>query len=111
MTTQPMRAVLLIVLAAGLAGCGANTASDTPSETISLDRAAALSATCSGCHAGPGTAIVTLDGLDAETLSFAMRRYKSEADGTTVMHRLARGYSDADIDAVSVYLATNAETG
>lgn len=111
MTTQLMPTVLLIVFAAGLASCGGNSASDMPAASINLDRAATLAATCSGCHAGPGNAIATLDGLGSDALSSTMRRYKSEADGTTVMHRLARGYSDADIDAVSAYLAANAEAG
>lgn len=111
MTTRPMRMVFLFVATAGLAGCGGNSAGETPAVSANLDRAATLAATCSGCHAGPGAAIVTLDGLGAEALSSSMRRYKSEAEGTTVMHRLARGYTDADIEALSIYLAANAEAG
>lgn len=111
MTTRPVRTIFLFVAMAGLVGCGGNSASETPAAAVKLDRAATLAATCSGCHAGPGTAIATFDGLGVEALSSSMRRYKSEAEGTTVMHRLARGYTDADIEALSVYLAANAEAG
>ncbi|KCZ94123.1 c-type cytochrome [Hyphomonas johnsonii] len=35
-----------------------------------------------------------------------MATYKYDPDGTTVMHRLARGYSDEQIAMISDYLAT-----
>lgn len=67
--------------------------------------AATMAMACSGCHAAPGGAIVALDGYDEETLRDTLSRYRSETDGTTVMHRLARGYSDDDIDLLSQHLA------
>jgi len=69
----------------------------------------ALAAACSGCHAGPANeateGIVSLDGRDAETIAALFLRYKTETDGGTVMHRLARGYSDEEIAAIAAYLA------
>jgi cytochrome c553 len=35
-----------------------------------------------------------------------MDTYKSETSGTTVMHRLARGYTDEDIALIAAYLTT-----
>jgi sulfide dehydrogenase cytochrome subunit len=32
-------------------------------------------------------------------------RYRSDADGGSVMHRMMRGYSEADIEAISAFLA------
>ena len=34
----------------------------------------------------------------------ALSDYRNDAEGTTVMHRLMRGYSEADIEAISAYL-------
>ena len=63
---------------------------------------------CGGCHSPNSRAFVALDGYDADAMRTALRIYKEEADGTTVMHRLARGYSDEDIDLLAAYFA---ETG
>lgn len=35
-----------------------------------------------------------------------MDAYKTEESGTTVMHRLARGYTDEDIALIAAYLTT-----
>jgi cytochrome c553 len=34
----------------------------------------------------------------------ALDRYRLEVDGTTVMHRLTRGYSEDQLQAISDYL-------
>jgi len=49
--------------------------------------------------------MVSLDGRSAPELRAALLRYRSAPDGGSVMHRMMRGYSEADIDAISVYLA------
>ncbi len=73
--------------------------------------AAQLAAACSGCHGGPGAAFASLDGRSADELARLLATYRSQTAGTTVMHRLARGYSDAEIEAVSAYLARTGEAG
>lgn len=73
--------------------------------------AARLAAACSGCHAGPGAEIASLEGRSAGDIRAMLGAYKSERGGTTVMHRLSRGYTDTEIEAVSAYLATQAEGG
>lgn len=66
---------------------------------------AALAAACSGCHAGPAEGIASLEDRDAETIVRLLLQYKAEPQGWTVMHRLARGYSDEQVKAVAAYLA------
>lgn len=66
---------------------------------------AAIAAACSGCHAGPAEGIVSLEDRDAKTIAGLLMQYKAEPDGGTVMHRLARGYSDEEIAAIAAYLA------
>ena len=67
------------------------------------DRATALAMACSGCHAAQSDAVVSLDAYGADALRDTLRRYQAETDGTTIMHRLARGYSDEDVDLLATY--------
>ncbi|MEM9055248.1 MAG: hypothetical protein AAGB16_07975 [Pseudomonadota bacterium] len=95
----------------GLAACGPSPAPDIGASETDIasqtSRSANLSMACSGCHSEAGGAIVSLDSYTEEMLRDAFARYKAEADGTTVMHRLARGYSDEDIDLISAYLGAD----
>ena len=79
-----------------------------PAEASLLTEAAALSAACSGCHSGPGTAVPSLGQMDAGAVSTRLAFYRDDIEGTTVMHRIARGYSPAQIEAISQYLGTEA---
>lgn len=46
-----------------------------------------------------------LDGKAPDAIVASLMNYKAEADGGTVMHRLARGYSEAEIRTIAAYLA------
>ena len=74
-----------------------------------LSRSAALAMTCTGCHVPSGEAIPSLEGWSEEVLQARLFLYKSETDGTSVMHRLMRGYEDNDIAAISAYLTEAVE--
>jgi sulfide dehydrogenase cytochrome subunit len=65
-------------------------------------------AACSGCHAiskTVETAVPRLFGRKAEELSTAMLEMKSGKRPSTVMGRLAKGYSDEEIVAISAWFA------
>ena len=94
----------------GLAACGASDTSTTNTvESIDegTSRAATLVMACSGCHADGGTAIAPLSNYTEDLMRETLTRYQTESDGTTVMHRLARGYSDADIALISTTFAAS----
>ena len=93
-----LKGAVAAVLALGAFGATVSWADGT-------GRVASLAAACSGCHAGPAKGIVSLKGMDAETMSAALMAYKADAKGGTVMHRLARGYSDEEVKAIAAYLA------
>jgi cytochrome c553 len=67
-----------------------------------------IAATCATCHtseaAGAG-AIPSLTGLDSATLVARMNEFRGGRRPSTVMQQLARGYTDAEIEAVAAYLA------
>ena len=63
-----------------------------------------LATACSGCHSSVSTGIASLQDYSVEALQLRLSNYKSDTEGTTVMHRLARGYSETDIALISQYL-------
>ena len=73
-------------------------------------RIAALAATCANCHGTQGRAIEGsvvpgLAGQPAGDLADQMKAFKAGTRPATVMHQLARGYTDAQIDAIAAYFA------
>lgn len=106
-------ATLAAFLVAALSGCqpGSEPAtSDAPALPVmtvsNVSSVASLSASCSGCHAS-GQAIVSLNQFSAEAIATSLQRYRTE-DGTTVMHRMARGFTEAQINDIAAYLADEA---
>ena len=69
---------------------------------------AVLAASCANCH-GPGGAspgsIPSITNLDAAALAERLRDFRSGAIEGTVMNRIAKGYTDAEIDALAQYFS------
>ena len=94
---------LAAVLAVAALSAGPATA-----QTDAL-QARSLAATCANCHGTNGAAapgMVALAGYDRAGLVKAMADFKSGARPATIMHQLAKGYSDAQIEAIAGYFAT-----
>lgn len=106
-----LRLTLVPLSLLGLAACGQAATSADPAapdtQSDALSRGALLASTCSGCHSEKAGAIASLDAFSERILIEAMLQYKTETDGTTVMHRLARGYSDEDIAAIGASLGAD----
>ena len=69
-----------------------------------------LAGACANCHGTDGRSpggIPALAGRPAHVLKTQMLAYKSETPpaGTTIMNRLAKGYSDAEIDALAQHFS------
>jgi cytochrome subunit of sulfide dehydrogenase len=69
-----------------------------------------LAATCANCHgtngkAQDGSAVVSLAGLPKDYIVKQMKDFQSGARPATVMHQLAKGYSDAQIEQIAGYFA------
>jgi cytochrome subunit of sulfide dehydrogenase len=70
----------------------------------------ALAATCANCHGTSGVAVSNasvpgLAGMPASYIVEQMKAFKAGTRPATVMHQLAKGYSDAQIDAIAAYFA------
>ena len=67
-----------------------------------------LSVSCSGCH-GPGGrspgAMPSLYGRTAESIATILMDFKNNRRPATVMNRIAKGYSDDEIKALSEEIA------
>ena len=89
--------VFLAVIAALFAG-GMAFAADAPTGAVS----------CSGCHASNprvDTAVPPLNGRPAADIAKEMIAFKSGERKGTIMDRIARGFSDAEIQAIAAWYA------
>ncbi|HMC14237.1 MAG TPA: c-type cytochrome [Albitalea sp.] len=73
-------------------------------------QAASLAANCSACHgtqgrAVAGSAVPGLAGQPASAIVEQMKAFKSGARTATVMHQIAKGYNEAQIDQLAAYFA------
>lgn len=68
-----------------------------------------LTVSCSGCHGPAGRspgAIPAINGRTAQDLAAILRAFRANERPATIMNRIARGYSDEEIDAVAREIAT-----
>ena len=73
-------------------------------------RVSALAATCANCHgtlgrAVEGAAVPGLAGMPAVYMVEQLKAFKAGTRPATVMHQLAKGYSDAQVDQLAAYFA------
>ncbi len=97
---RPMLAAITFVLSAGPASA----------QNAAALNARALAATCANCHgtqgvAVPNAAVPGLGGLPGPYIVEQMKAFKAGTRPATVMHQLAKGYSDAQIEAIAAYFA------
>ncbi len=93
-----MRALLLIAAA-------------VPLVALAQDDGAArsLAATCANCHGTDGRSatkeVIPLAGLPKSYLVDQMKAFKDGKRPATIMHQLAKGYTDAQIELIADYFA------
>ena len=95
----------LALMVAGVSAAHAQTAA--PQDAL---YAKSLAATCANCHGTAGQAVAgsanaALAGRDKDDLVAQMKAFKSGARPATVMHQLAKGFSDAQIQTIAAYFA------
>ena len=74
---------------------------------IPADEGIALAAACTGCHGGGGV-LPPLSGLPPDELREMLIAYRSGARTGTVMNRIAKGYSRAELAALAFALGRQA---
>ncbi|MES9851293.1 MAG: c-type cytochrome [Candidatus Thiodiazotropha sp. L084R] len=68
-----------------------------------------LANTCAGCHgtlgASAGDLMPIIGGMEKEFLQTILLEYKTGERDSTIMGRLAKGYSDAELKAIASFMA------
>ena len=70
-----------------------------------------LAAPCAICHGtqgtpAPGSPLIPLAGLPREHIATQMRAFRDGTRPASVMHQIAKGYSDAQIDAIAGWFSS-----
>lgn len=62
---------------------------------------------CSGCHARPGTVgvVPTLAGRLPDEIVATLQAYRAGQRPTTVMDRIAKGFSDEEMRAIAAFVS------
>lgn len=93
-------AFLSAALAAGLLAAGAAAAGPSGQ---------ALGFTCAGCHGTDGSSVGPssphIAGMHPDYFTEAMKAYKEGKGNPTIMDRIAKGYSDEQIEAMAKFFA------
>lgn len=103
----PMKPALISVAAtAVLLLSGAASANEQQELTTK-----ALAATCANCHGTNGKSIKdgvlpSLAGMKNDYLAEQMQAFKSGARPATIMHQIAKGFSDEQIKTLARYFAS-----
>jgi cytochrome subunit of sulfide dehydrogenase len=89
------------LLVAGLIVCTSSAFAATPEPP-------AGASACSGCHpasADRRTSVPALAGRNAADTLAAMQAFRSGQRAATVMDRIAKGFSDAEVEAIAAWYA------
>jgi len=91
----------IVFLAVALCATGTAGAQDAASRN--------LAASCAICHGTEGRAVtkdvVSLAGRPRDEIASQMRAFRDGNRPVTVMHQIAKGYTDAQIDALAAWFA------
>lgn len=72
------------------------------------ERARDLAATCTGCHGTEGRsagAIPSIAGMKSDEMLSVLGEFKNGQRPATVMHQIAKGYTQAQLELIAAYFA------
>jgi sulfide dehydrogenase cytochrome subunit len=98
-----IRLVTRSAVALLVAACGWSTA-----HAQDTTYARGLAATCTHCHGTDGRSVGTVPGLagiDKAYMAQQMKDFKTGKRTGTIMHQLAKGYTDEQIEQMAAYFA------
>jgi cytochrome subunit of sulfide dehydrogenase len=97
-------AVPLAAIAAEAPAAGSSAAPPSPAAVVNMVN------NCYTCHGTDGRSpgsIPSLTGKNADQVLLMLKEYKSGRLASTVMTRQAKGYTDAELEAMANYIANN----
>ncbi len=111
MPPNALAAAITAFTAITLLAAGPAVAQSPPLSTADALLARNLAATCANCHGTNGNArgeMKPLAGEKAEKIVALLAAFKSGAASATLMHQVAKGYTDEQIRLIAAYLAAQA---
>ena len=106
MTMYVSRLAAALVLAAGTPLALAQATPAAPDMTLARN----LAATCANCHGTNGNAVKgsgmdALAGMEKAKILQKLADYKSGDKPASIMHQIAKGYTEAQLDLIAGYFA------
>lgn len=107
MTTRTWTAAVALAVASGaaMAQTPAPGPAPTPAPAVALpSNAGYLAANCANCHGTTGQAKGAMPSLAGVPRATIVEQFKAFRDGkraATIMHQLAKGYTDAQIELIA----------
>ncbi len=91
-----------------LSGIAASMAMAQDAATLNVR---SLAATCASCHGSEGrsingSAIVSLAGMPRDYMLKQFKAFKDGSRPATVMHQIAKGYTDQQVEVLAIYFST-----
>lgn len=97
-----------VVLRTAAALLVAGAAWSTGTAKAEESRGTVLANTCFSCHGTDGRsagAMPSIDGKSADYIADTLKRFRDGGKAGTVMPRIAKGFTDAEIDALAAYFS------
>jgi sulfide dehydrogenase cytochrome subunit len=97
-----------IILAALLTAAATTTPMGAKAQSQDPNLGRNLAANCANCHGTNGASVGGMPGLAGRPRAELLQTLREFRDGkrpATIMHQLAKGYNEAQLEAVSAYLA------
>lgn len=99
--------IVVVAIAAGVLAMVACADSNAAREA---EQGRRLAATCAACHGTDGrsvtASVAALARMPKELIAARMREFRDGSRPATVMRQLAKGYTDAQIEAVAAHLSS-----
>lgn len=94
-----------------MAGLGMVSAPQAAAQDAAALRLRTMAATCANCHGTDGAAVpsevmIALKGLPRAHIASQLKAFKDGSRFATVMHQIARGYSDEQIEQLASYFSS-----
>jgi cytochrome subunit of sulfide dehydrogenase len=103
------KTIRLAALTGAVALCLSTTIQAADPELVSGASARMLSETCAGCHGTDGQSVgpasPTIAGMNGEYFTEIMQGFRSGEVYSTIMGRIAKGYTDAEIGLMASFFA------
>ena len=87
-------------------------AGSAPAQAVASGGANHVAANCANCHGTTGKSSGAMPSLAGQSKVYLVEQMKAFRDGkrpATIMHQIAKGYSDAQIDAVADHFSRQAK--